>query len=148
MSFLWESSYDPPRPLHTRGFSKLAKVLIVDDDSQCRRAMRIALIAGGHEVSEAADGQEALDKMSVATVDVVLLDWQMPVMDGEKACRAMRAVSLLPIIVIAGSDREKEALAAGATGFFRKPVDVCPLLARIEVCTSAAGATPRQSPQT
>ena len=121
-----------------RGFSKLAKVLIVDDDSQFRRAVRIALIARGHEVSEAANGREALEKMATRTIEVVLLDWRMPVMDGEETCHAMSAASVVPIIVVAGSDVEKKALSAGASAFLRKPVDAGALLARIEICTGAA----------
>ncbi len=148
MSFLLSASYDSLRSLRTRGFSKLAKVLIVDDDSQFRRVMRIALTAGGHEVSEAANGREALDKMGVTIIDVVLLDWQMPVMNGKESCRAIRAASGIPIFVVSALNHELEALSMGATAFFSKPVDVGPLLACIEVCTGAADATPRQSPQT
>ena len=126
----------------------LARVLIVDDNPQFRRVMRIALTTWGHEVSEAPNGQEALVKMSVRSMDIVLLDWQMPVMDGEESCRAMRAASGVPIIVVSALNRENEALSAGATAFFRKPVDVGALLASIEVCTGAAESTPRQTPET
>jgi two-component system, OmpR family, KDP operon response regulator KdpE len=125
----------------------LARVLIVDDDPQFRRAVRMALTARGHEVSEAANGQEALDKLVARAADIVLLDWRMPVMNGEQSCRAMRAASCVPIIVISALNRENEALSAGATAFFRKPVDVGALLAGIEVHTGAAESTPRR-PQT
>lgn len=113
----------------------MPKVLIVDDDSQFRRVVRIALMAHGHEVNEAANGQEALDKMNARTPDVVLLDWRMPVMNGEESCRAIRAACAVPIIVVSALNRGNEALSVGANGFLSKPVDVGALLAGIEVCT-------------
>jgi len=116
----------------------LAKVLIVDDDSQFRRVLRIALSARGHQVREAENGQEALDEMRRDAADIVLLDWRMPVMDGEHACRALRAGSVLPVIVIAAADCEQEAFAAGASAFFKKPVDARILLACVDACTGTA----------
>lgn len=113
----------------------LAKVLVVDDDPQFRRVVRIALNARGHEVREAGNGQEALDNMRTTAADVVLLDWRMPVMDGEQTCRAIRSVSGLPIIVVAASGCETEALTAGANAFFKKPVDAPALLACVDGCT-------------
>jgi CheY-like chemotaxis protein len=64
----------------------LARVLVVDDDLQDRRVVRIALTVRGYDVREAANGFEALDEMRLAVVDVILMDWLMPGMDGE-ACR-------------------------------------------------------------
>jgi len=110
----------------------VAKILIVDDDLRFRRALSIALMAQGYQVSEAANGLEALDRMAANSVDVVLVDWRMPAMGGNETCRTIRALSQVPIIVISALDRHKEALAAGADAFFRKPLDTAALLARIE----------------
>ena len=67
---------------------------------------------------------------------------------GKESCRAIRAASGIPIFVVSALNHELEALSMGATAFFSKPVNVGPLLACIDVCTGAADATPRQSPQT
>lgn len=121
----------------------LARVLVVDDDAQFRRAIRVALTARGYEVSEAADGLQALVKMQATPMGVVLPDWGMPEMDGEATCRALRAASSVPIIVVTASDRIREALAAGADSFLRKPVDIGSLLARIEAALERNGGAPR-----
>ena len=78
----------------------MARVLVVDDDLQYRRVVRIALTVRGYDVREAANGFEALDEMRLAAVDVILMDWLMPPIDGEAACRAIRASSSVPIIVV------------------------------------------------
>lgn len=115
----------------------MARVLVVDDDLQYRRVVRIALTVRGYDVREAANGFEALDEMRLAVVDVILMDWLMPEMNGEAACRAIRASSSVPIIVVASSDRPLEALAAGADAFLRKPVTIHSLLAGIEAVLGA-----------
>lgn len=120
-------SGQPPTYRHT----PVARILVVDDDPQYRRAVRIALTARGYGVSEAADGFLALEEVRAAAFDLVLLDWRMPGMDGGETCRAIRASRPVPVIVVAAPDREAEALAAGAEAFFRKPVDAGTLLARI-----------------
>lgn len=120
----------------------MARVLVVDDDPQFRRAIRVALMARGYEVSEAADGLQALGKMQATHMGVVLLDWRMPGMDGEATCRALRAASSVPIIVLTASDRIREALAAGADSFLRKPVNINSLLARIEAALERDGDAP------
>ena len=120
----------------------MAKVLIVDDDSQFLRALRIALIARGHEVCEAANGQEALARIGTRNVEVILIDWRMPVMDGEATCRVISAVAGIPVIVVSGLNCEKEAISAGASAFLRKPVDAAALLLRIEAFAGAVKPRP------
>jgi CheY-like chemotaxis protein len=110
----------------------LAKVLIVDDDSQFRRVMRLALSAGGHEATEAANGREALDRMKVTIINVVLLDWQMPVMGGEETCRAIREISDVPILVVSAYDRSEVASLSGANASLTKPLDIDVLLGSID----------------
>ncbi|MGP8248067.1 MAG: response regulator [Bryobacteraceae bacterium] len=116
---------------------------MVDDDLQYRRALRIALTVRGYDVREAANGFEALDEMRLAVMDVILMDWIMPGMDGEATCRAIRATSSVPIIVVTASDRVQEALAAGADAGLKKPVNINSLLARTEAVLGGRGTSRR-----
>lgn len=106
----------------------MARILIVDDDRQFRRITRLALTVNGHEVSEAANGAEALDRIQTSVFDLVFLDWQMPVMGGEETCRAIRVFSDVPIIVVSARDRSIDALLSGATASITKPLDIEALL--------------------
>ncbi|MGP8248068.1 MAG: response regulator transcription factor [Bryobacteraceae bacterium] len=110
------------------------RILIVDDEPQARRALRIALVAQGYIVNDARNGEEALEKLREEPPDVVLLDLKMPGMGGIQACREIRASSEVPIIVVSAkkspADRT-EAFEAGADQYVAKPCDIQELLARI-----------------
>lgn len=98
--------------------------------------MRVTLTARGHEVSEAADGFEAMEKMKGSPPDLVLLDWQMPGMGGDETCRAMRRLSQVPIIVVSALNHSKEALVYGLSGSLTKPIGMDVLLRCIDVALS------------
>ena len=118
-------------------------MLNVDDEPQARRAVKIALIARGFEVLEAASGEEAVRRLREETPDVVLLDVNMPGMNGIETCRAIRACSDVPVIVISVRKvgREKaEAFEAGADQYITKPFDVEELIARIRAAKRRSGA--------
>jgi two-component system KDP operon response regulator KdpE len=111
-----------------------ATILIVDDEPQIRRVIRATLTAEGYEVVEAGNGQEALEAIRDERPALVLLDMNMPVMDGLEACRAIRAGSDLPIIMLTVHSAEKDkvcALDAGADDYVVKPFGIQELLARI-----------------
>ena len=111
----------------------MLRILIVDDDSRFRRALRLALSAQGHNVDGAAGGVEALDALGEHPPDLVLLDWRMHGMSGRETCRAIRARSGVPVIVIS-SDRslsEKEVATAGGNDFLPKPFSVSDLMTHI-----------------
>ena len=111
-----------------------ARVLIVDDEPQIRRVMKTALAAHGYEVYEAKTGEEALGALRESSPDLVLLDMNMPGMGGMAACRELRAVSDVAIIVLSVRDGERDkiaALDAGADDYITKPFSVNELLARI-----------------
>lgn len=111
----------------------MAKVLVVDDDPQFRRAVRVALTVRGHEVVEAAGGFQAVAVMRWSPPpDLVLLDWQMPGMGGEETCRAIRRVSTVPIIVVSALDRSKDAVSNGLSGSLTKPIGIETLLQCVE----------------
>jgi two-component system KDP operon response regulator KdpE len=110
------------------------KILIVDDDPQIRRVLRILLTGQGYEVDDAKDGETALEKLSKQRFDLALLDMGMPGMGGLEACRAIRENSAVAIIMLTVRDRHVdkiEALNAGADDYVTKPFPSSELLARI-----------------
>jgi two-component system, OmpR family, KDP operon response regulator KdpE len=113
-----------------------ARILIVDDEFQIRRALRNGLAPMGYEVLDAEDGSDALVKFRSARPDLILLDLNMPVMDGLETCRLLRVETEIPIIVLSvrNTEREKvDALDAGADDYITKPFGMGELLARIRV---------------
>jgi len=118
-----------------------ATILVVDDEPQIRRVMRTTLSAQGYVIVEAADGQEALEKMRSVRPSLVLLDVNMPIMDGLETCRALRAGSDVPIIMLTVRNTEKDkvrALDAGADDYVVKPFGIQELLARIRAALRRA----------
>jgi two-component system KDP operon response regulator KdpE len=124
------------------------RVLVVDDEPQIRRALRVALRANGYGVDEAATGEEALDVVAVRPPDLVILDLALPDMDGVEVCRHLREWSRVPIIVLSahGEDELKvEALDEGADDYVTKPFSIPELLARMRVAQRhAAPAIPAE----
>ena len=110
-------------------------ILVVDDDSSTRRALRVTLSGMGFAVVEAARGEEALSLARVTWFDAVLLDVDMPGMGGVEACRCIRhAVARLPILMLTVMDSEDDkvlALDAGADDYITKPFQVRELAARL-----------------
>jgi CheY-like chemotaxis protein len=95
-------------------------ILVVDDDSGIRRMLSLTLRSGGYDVTTASDGREALDEMSARPPDAVVLDLQMPIMDGETFLREVRLQGIeTPVIVVSGKPGGKST--PGANAFFRKP---------------------------
>lgn len=112
------------------------RILVVDNEPQIRRVMRTTLIAEGFEVDDARIAEEALERMRSDTYDLVLLDINMPGMNGFEACHAIRAVSELPIIMLTvrTADKDKvQAFESGADDYVTKPFSTPELIARINV---------------
>lgn len=111
-----------------------ARILVVDDEPQIRRVMRSALTAEGYEVHEAKSGGGALEELRDARYDLVLLDVNMPGMDGLETCREIRATSEVAVIMLtvrSGEEDKIAALDAGADDYVTKPFSMPELLARI-----------------
>ncbi|MFC6887201.1 MULTISPECIES: response regulator [Actinomadura] len=112
----------------------MTRVLVVDDEPQIVRALRINLRARGYEVDAAADGRAALDLAARRHPDVVLLDLGLPDMDGTDVIKGLRGWLSVPIIVLSArhaSAEKVEALDAGADDYVTKPFGMDELLARL-----------------
>ena len=110
------------------------RILVVDDEPQIRRVIRLTLNLEGFEVDDTKSGDEALDHLRSGMYDLVLLDIDMPGMTGFETCRAIRAISDMPIIMLTARSAEKdkiEALDAGADDYITKPFSTPELLARV-----------------
>ena len=121
----------------------MSRVLVVEDDPQLLRAMRITLHARGHEVVTAATGRKALSEAASARPDLVVLDLGLPDLDGVEVIEGLRGWTSVPIIVLSGrtSGGDKvAALDAGADDYVTKPFGIEELLARIRAVTRRAAA--------
>lgn len=113
----------------------LHKILVVDDEPQMRRVLRASLMAHGYEVVEAGSGEEALTRLNGQHFACVLLDLNLPGIDGIQTCRVIRIDSQVPLLVVSIRDSEKDKAAArdaGADGYITKPFGVEELLPHIE----------------
>jgi two-component system KDP operon response regulator KdpE len=113
-------------------------ILVVDDEPQILRTMRINLRARGYDVEVAADGAAALQAADAHHPDLVVLDLGLPDMDGVEVIRGLRGWTAVPIIVLSGrtgSGDKVAALDAGADDYVTKPFGVDELLARIRAVT-------------
>jgi two-component system, OmpR family, KDP operon response regulator KdpE len=119
----------------------VTRILVVDDDPQILRALRINLRARAYDVEVAADGASALSTAAGQRPDLVVLDLGLPDMDGVDVIRGLRGWTAIPIIVLSGrvgSGDKVAALDAGADDYVTKPFGVDELLARIRAVTRRA----------
>ena len=126
----------------------MTKVLVVDDEPQIVRALRINLSARGYDVSTAGSGREALRVAAAAKPDVVVLDLGLPDIDGTTVIEGLRGWTSVPIIVLSArtdSGDKVSALDAGADDYVTKPFGMDELLARLRAAVRRASATPSAS---
>lgn len=112
------------------------RILVIDDEPQIRKFLRISLTAEGYEVVEAARGEEGISKSATAKPNLIILDLGLPDLDGQRVIGRIREWSDVPIIVLSvrAKDQEKvNALDKGANDYVTKPFSIEELLARIRV---------------
>jgi two-component system KDP operon response regulator KdpE len=123
------------------------RILLVDDESAIRRALRPPLIELGFQVVEASRGEEALQMLRAGGFDIVLLDVNMPGIGGIETLRRMRALApRLPILMLTVRDAEEdkvEALEQGADDYVTKPFSTRELIARIRTAVRRVQAPAR-----
>jgi two-component system KDP operon response regulator KdpE len=123
----------------------VTKVLVVDDEPQIVRALRINLTARGYEVSTAASGEEALRVAAAVHPEVVVLDLGLPDIDGADVIEGLRGWTNVPIIVLSArtdSGDKVAALDAGADDYVTKPFGMDELLARLRAAVRRASTAP------
>ena len=120
-------------------------VLIVEDDRNIQELLQLYLEKEGYAVTVASDGGQGLSKFRAIKPDLVLLDVMMPVMDGWAVCKAIRADSQTPIIMLTAkgeTDDKVTGLKSGADEYVTKPFEMKELLARIEAVLRRTGSAP------
>jgi adenylate cyclase len=122
----------------TMGGARAGTVLVVDDEEANRELMRDPLEARGYRVLEAANGHEALERITAEPPDVILLDLMMPGLNGFEICRIVKSNpqwAVIPVLMITALSERKERLLgieAGANDFLHKPVDLQDLILRVK----------------
>lgn len=116
--------------------SAAPSVLVIDDEAQIRKFLRISLCAQGYRVLEAGSGREGLEQAALGRPDLVVLDLGLPDLDGQQVLRELREWSQVPVLVLsvrAGEGEKVQALDAGANDYVIKPFGIQEFLARVRV---------------
>jgi two-component system, OmpR family, KDP operon response regulator KdpE len=125
----------------------MTRVLVVDDEPQLLRALRINLTARSYDVRTASTGREALKVAADAPPDIVILDLGLPDLDGREVISGLRGWSEMPIVVLSGRSQSSEkvrALDAGADDYVTKPFAMDELLARLRALARRGTAVDAQ----
>lgn len=120
--------------MSTEANKPLPVALVIDDEPQIRRLLRVTLEANGYRVFDAATGQDGIVQAAQRRPDVVLLDLGLPDLDGVTVLKRLREWSRAPLLVLSVRDREDDkvaALDAGADDYVTKPFNSAELLARL-----------------
>ncbi|MBT2662436.1 response regulator transcription factor [Bacillus sp. ISL-45] len=118
------------------------KILIVDDEAQMRKLVKLYLLQEGYQVEEVEDGQEAIDMLRKDDYGLMILDVMMPMMDGWETIQHVRKMSDLPIIMLTakGTVQDKvTGLSTGADDYLVKPFDEAELLVRVKALLRRTG---------
>jgi two-component system, OmpR family, KDP operon response regulator KdpE len=125
--------------------SEGSRILVVDDERQILRALKVILREAGYDVIEATTIEEALDRASVRPPDAAIVDLMLPDGSGVELCRRLREWTTMPILVLSAVGEEEakvEALEAGADDYVTKPFGTRELVARLGAALRRAGDAP------
>ncbi len=134
-----------PRGVCYSGAVKSADVLVVEDEGDVRRLVRVLLERAGHTVVEAANGLEAISVLEADAPDLVVLDVAMPELDGWQTLERIRDLSDVPVLMLtarAGELDKVRGLRAGADDYVTKPFGRQELLARVEALLRRTSGPP------
>ncbi|HUE90683.1 response regulator [Pseudomonas sp.] len=124
-------------------------VLVIDDEAQIRKFLRISLSAQGYRVLEGGNGRDGLAQAALGKPDLVVLDLGLPDMDGQAVLRELRAWSQVPVMVLSVRASESEkvlALDGGANDYVTKPFGIQEFLARVRaLLRQAAGGSQQEA---
>lgn len=123
-------------------------ILVIDDEAQIRRFLRVSLEAAGYRVVEAATGQDGVVQAAMSRPQTVILDLGLPDISGLEVLTKIREWSAVPVIVLSVQDAEQDkiaALDAGADDYVTKPFGMGELLARLRVATRHAQPVPESA---
>jgi two-component system KDP operon response regulator KdpE len=123
-------------------------VLVIDDEPQMRRLLRVTLEANGYVVFDAASGQDGIVQAAQCRPEVILLDLGLPDLDGVEVLKRIREWSRVPVIILSVRDRENDkiaALDAGADDFVTKPFGSGELLARLRTALRRGQPQPMEA---
>jgi len=126
----------------------VANALVIDDEVQIRRLLRLTLEGNGYRVFEAVNGQTGLLEAAQCRPEVVLLDLGLPDLDGVTVLKRLREWSQVPVLILSVRDREEDkiaALDAGADDYITKPFSTGELLARLRVAQRRAQPLPESA---
>ena len=132
----------------TDGNKEHRVVLVIDDEVQMRRLLRLTLEANGYGVLEAANGQEGLVEAATRRPDIVILDLGLPDLDGVTVLKRLREWSQVPVVVLSVRDRDEDkihALDGGADDYVSKPFSTPELLVRLRVALRHAQSAPEET---
>ena len=110
-------------------------ILVVDDDENICRLLKMYLANEGFKIFVAYDGSKALEYVEKEKIDLIILDVMMPVMDGWDVCRAVRKISAVPVIMLTARDMLEDKLQgfeSGADDYIVKPFETKELVARVK----------------
>lgn len=120
------------------------RVLIIDDEPQIRKLLRVSLTSQGYCIEEASTGADGINKTAMFKPDILIVDLGLPDLDGKEVVRQIREWSSAPVIILTARYQEQEkidALDAGADDYVTKPFGMGELMARLRVCLRRIAAT-------